>query len=320
MTGVIPTQFEPLAIVSRSGVDESVHFGALVALNAGGTVAFSVGDPNVTIFPRSATKPFQALAMVRSGLSLSPEQLALVCASHSGQAVHQQTVRDILTTANLDETALLNTAGFSIHVPTAHEAIRSGGGKTPIQMDCSGKHAGMLATCVLNGWTTDNYLHAEHPLQIAITNTITDISGAAPVAIGTDGCGAPAHVIPLIHLARAMRALAVGDAGPEGRQVFDAMERFPHMVAGDDRHVTAIASAIPGLAAKDGADSIYVAAMSDGRAVALKLSDGSGRALPTVLLAALQRLGIDVSQVPESVAEIVLGHGKPVGSVRAINI
>ena len=320
MTGVVPTQFEPLAIVSRSGVDESVHFGALVALNADGSVAFSVGDPNVTIFPRSATKPFQALAMVRAGLSLPAEQLALVCASHSGQAVHQQTVRDILATVNLDETALLNTAGFSIHVPTAHEVIRSGGGKTPIQMDCSGKHAGMLATCVLNGWTTDNYLHPEHPLQLAITNTITDVTGATPVAIGTDGCGAPAHVITLLHLARAMRALAVGDAGPEGRQVFDAMERFPHMVAGDDRHVTAIASAIPGLAAKDGADSIYVAAMDDGRAVALKLSDGSGRALPTVLLAALKRLGIDTTHGPSSVAEIVLGHGQPVGAVRAVNI
>ena len=320
MTGVIPSQFEPLAIVSRSGVDESVHFGALVALNSDGSIAFSVGDPEVTVFPRSATKPLQALAMVRAGLKLPAEQLALVCASHSGQAIHQQTARDILATVNLDETALMNTAGFSIHVPTAHEVIRSGGGKTPIQMDCSGKHAGMLATCVLNGWTTDNYLHPEHPMQIAITNTITDVTGVAPVAIGTDGCGAPAHVIPLVHLARAMRALAVGDAGPEGRQVFDAMEQFPHMVAGDDRHVTAIASAIPGLAAKDGADSIYVAAMSDGRAVALKLSDGSGRALPTVLLAALQRLGIDVSGVPHTVAEIVLGHGKPVGNVRAINI
>jgi L-asparaginase II len=178
----------------------------------------------------------------------------------------------------------------------------------------------MLATCVLNGWTTDNYLHPEHSLQLAITNTITDVTGAAPVAIGIDGCGAPAHVITLLHLARAMRALAVGDAGPEGRQVFDAMERFPHMVAGDDRHVTAIASAIPGLAAKDGADSIYVAAMDDGRAVALKLSDGSGRALPTVLLAALQRLGIDTTHVPSTVAEIVLGHGQPVGAVRAVNI
>jgi L-asparaginase II len=92
------------------------------------------------------------------------------------------------------------------------------------------------------------------------------------------------------------------------------------MIAGDDRHTTAIASAIPGLAAKDGAESIYVAAMDDGRAVALKLSDGSGRGTATVLLAALQRLGVDVSAVPNSVNEVVLGHGKPVGGVRAVNI
>jgi L-asparaginase II len=178
----------------------------------------------------------------------------------------------------------------------------------------------MLATCVINGWPTANYLDPDHPLQVAITETITEVTGAVPVAIGTDGCGAPAHVIPLHHLAKAMRALAVGDAGAEGRLIFDAMEKYPHMVAGDDRHVTAIASAVPGLAAKDGAESIYVAAMSDGRAVALKLSDGSGRGISTVLLAALHRLGIDVSDVPPSVAEVVLGHGKPVGGVRAVNI
>lgn len=320
MTGVLPSQFEPLAIVSRSGVDESVHFGALVALNSDGSVAFSVGDPDVTIFPRSATKPLQALAMVRAGLKLPAEQLALVCASHSGQDMHQQMAKKILATVGLDETSLMNTPDFAIHVQTAHESIRSNIGKTALQMDCSGKHSGMLATCVINGWSTNDYLHPDHPLQVAITQTITDVTGVEPVAIGTDGCGAPAHVIPLLHLARSLRALAIGEAGLPGQEVFDAMEQYPFMVAGEGRHVTAIASAIPGLAAKDGAESIYVAAMNDGRAVALKLSDGSGRALPTVLLAALQRLGIDTSGVPTSVAEIVLGHGQPVGGVRAINI
>jgi L-asparaginase II len=320
MTGVTPTQFAPLAIVSRGGVDESIHFGALVALNSHGEIAFSVGDPQVTIFPRSATKPFQALAMVRAGLSLPAEQLALVCASHSGQDIHQDTARSILASVSLDESALLNTPGFCVHVQSAHESIRSGRGKTALQMDCSGKHAGMLATCVINGWSTNDYLNTDHPLQIAITETIAEVTGALPVAISTDGCGAPAHVIELHRLARAMRALAVGEAGLEGRAVFAAMEQFPHMIAGDDRHTTVIASAIPGLAAKDGAESIYVAAMDDGRSVALKLSDGSGRGTATVLLAALQRLGVDVSAVPNSVNEVVLGHGKPVGGVRAVNI
>jgi L-asparaginase II len=320
MTGVAPTQFAPLAVVSRGGIDESIHFGALVALNSQGDIAFRVGDPEITIFPRSATKPFQALAMVRAGLSLPAEQLAVVCASHSGQDIHQHTVSSILASVGLDVTALLNTPGYCMHVPSAHESIRTGRGKTALQMDCSGKHAGMLATCAINGWPTTDYLDSNHPLQIAITETISELTGAPPVAISTDGCGAPAHVIALHHLAQAMRALAVGDAGPEGRMIFDAMEKYPHMIAGDDRHVTAIASAIPGLAAKDGAESIYVAAMSDGRAVALKISDGSGRGIATVLLAALQRLGIDVSAVPASVTEVVLGHGKTVGGVRAVNI
>jgi L-asparaginase II len=320
MTGVAPAQFAPLAIVSRGGVDESVHFGALVALDSHGEIAFSVGDPQVTIFPRSATKPFQALAMVRAGLSLPADQLALVCASHSGQDIHQDTARSILASVGLNESALLNTPGFCVHVPSAHESIRTGRGKTALQMDCSGKHAGMLATCVINGWSTNDYLSSDHPLQIVITKTIAEVTGAPPVAISTDGCGAPAHVIELHRLARAMRALAVGDAGPEGREVFMAMEKYPHMIAGDDRHTTVIASAIPGLAAKDGAESIYVAAMDDGRAVALKLSDGSGRGIATVLLAALQRLGVDVSAVSPSVTEVVLGHGKPVGGVRAVNI
>jgi L-asparaginase II len=306
--------------VSRGGVDESVHFGALIALNSHGEIAFSVGDPQVTIFPRSATKPFQALAMVRAGLSLPADQLALVCASHSGQDIHQDTARSILASVGLNESALLNTPGFCVHVPSAHKSIRTGRGKTALQMDCSGKHAGMLATCVINGWSTNDYLSSDHPLQIVITKTIAEVTGAPPVAISTDGCGAPAHVIELHRLARAMRALAVGDAGPEGREVFMAMEKYPHMIAGDDRHTTVIASAIPGLAAKDGAESIYVAAMDDGRAVALKLSDGSGRGIATVLLAALQRLGVDVSAVSPSVTEVVLGHGKPVGGVRAVNI
>lgn len=320
MTGVDPSQFEPLAIVSRSGVDESVHFGALVALNQSGDVSFSVGDPNVGIYPRSSTKPFQAVAMVRAGLTLASERLALVCASHNGEPIHLDTARAILESAGLTEHDLHNTPDFPLHVPSAHAAIRDGMVKTPLQMNCSGKHSGMLATCVKNGWPIDSYLDADHPLQVAITSTITELTEAEPVAIGVDGCGAPAHVMSLSGLATAMRKIAVGAAGDAGNQVFTAMSQHPHVVGGDGRHVTAIVSHVPGLFAKDGAESVYVAATGDGRAVALKMSDGSGRATPTVLLAALHRLGVDVSRVPDSVREVVLGHGQPVGEVRAVGI
>ena len=315
-----PGQFAPLAVVSRSGVDESVHFGALVALQPNGEVSFSVGDPRVAIYPRSSTKPFQALAMVQSGLSLSPQQLALVCASHNGEALHLETARQILASAGLGEDALLNTVDFPLHVASAHEAIRRGDAKSSLQMNCSGKHSGMLATCVLNGWPLDSYLDVNHPLQQAITGTISETTQQQPLAIGIDGCGAPAHVVELVGLARAMRTIAVGDAGTAGTQVFEAMSQHPYVVGGEGRHVTSIVSHIPGLFAKDGAESVYVAATKEGHAVALKMSDGSGRATPTVLLAALQRLGVDTSGVPDSIREVVLGHGQPVGDVRAVGI
>lgn len=315
-----PRQFAPLAVVSRSGVDESVHFGALVALKSNGEVSFSVGDPRVAIYPRSSTKPFQALAMVQSGLSLSPQQLALVCASHNGEALHLETARQILASAGLGEDALLNTVDFPLHVASAHEAIRRGDAKSSLQMNCSGKHSGMLATCVLNGWPLDSYLDVNHPLQQAITDTIAETTQQQPLAIGIDGCGAPAHVVELVGLARAMRAIAVGDAGTAGTQVFEAMSQHPYVVGGEGRHVTTIVSHVPGLFAKDGAESVYVAATKEGHAVALKMSDGSGRATPTVLLAALQRLGVDTSGVPDSIREVVLGHGQPVGDVRAVGI
>lgn len=320
MTGVRAEQFEPLAIVTRSGVDESIHFGAVVGLNRDGAVEFAVGDPNVEIFPRSSTKPFQALAMVRAGLSLPPEQLALVCASHNGEEIHQGTALAILASVGLDDSALLNTRDHPLLPAAAHEAIRQGKEKSSLQMNCSGKHSGMVATCVINGWSTSNYLEQDHPLQVAITDVVTELTGSVPMAIGTDGCGAPAHVMELVGLARAMRAMAIGDAGESGIRVYEAMSRHPHMVAGTGRPTTAIVGAIPGLFAKDGAESVYVAAMNDGRAVALKLSDGSGRATPTVLLAALRELGIDVSGVPDSVREIVYGHGRPVGEVRALGL
>ena len=318
MSGVRPEQFVPLAVVRRSGVDESVHFGACVGLASDGSIAFSLGDPHIQIFPRSSTKPLQALATVRAGLLLPPEKLALVCSSHNGEDAHQNMVLEILSEFGLSENDLGNTADHPMHIDSAHAAIRNGKPKSALQMGCSGKHSGMLATCVINGWPTTGYLEQAHPLQQAITATIADVTGKDASAIGVDGCGAPAHVIELVGMARAMRAMAIGEAGDSGLQIYAAMSQFPFMVGGTGRDVTTIVSAVPGLFAKDGADAVYVAGMADGRAVALKLSDGSGRGAPTVLLAALHKLGIDVSAVPESIVEVVYGHGKRVGEVRAI--
>ena len=318
MTGISPSQFVPVAIVTRSGVDESAHFGAVVCLGRNGDIEFSLGDPLAQIFPRSCTKPIQALAMVRAGLSLPPEKLALVCSSHNGEAIHQQTALAILAEFGLDESALGNTHDYPMHTHSAHDAIRAGLPKSALQMGCSGKHSGMVATCVINGWSIENYLEQDHPLQQAITRTVAEATGHDAFAIGIDGCGAPAHVVELVGLARAMRAMATGAAGESGTQIYNAMSQFPYMVGGKGRDVTTIVSGIEGLFAKDGADAVYAAALPDGRAVALKMSDGFGRGSQTVLLAGLRKLGVDISHVDNSIVENVYGHGKPVGSVRAI--
>ncbi len=314
-----PENFVPVAITTRSGMDESVHFGAVVGLGPSGEIEFAVGDPNAIIYPRSANKPMQAVAMVRAGLSLPPELLALTCASHDGTPMHIAGVQRILGAAGLGPEALGNTAGLPLDPAAAEAVIRAGGERSPLLMTCSGKHSSMLLTCVHNGWAHDSsYLDVDHPLQVALTNGIDELCDEPHAHIGVDGCGAPAHAMSLAGLARAYRTIAIGGAGVAGDEVYRAMTSHPEMVGGDTCQATPIMQHIPGLIAKDGADGVFGAALPDGRAVALKISDGADRARPAVLLAALQALGIDTTAVAALVEERIMGHGRQVGSVRAI--
>lgn len=314
-----PEAFAPVAITRRSGCDESVHFGAVVGLAPNGSVEFAVGDPTTAIYPRSSNKPIQALAMVRAGLRLPPDLLALVCASHDGTPRHLEGVRRILATVGLDDRALANTPDLPLDEAAAEAVLRAGGGRTALQMDCSGKHSGMLACSVINGWPADaGYLSPLHPLQQLITATIDEVAGETHSHIGIDGCGLPAHVISLLGLARAFRAIATDAAGPACTEVFTAMTAHPDLVGGDHRDVTHFMRGVTGLMAKDGADGVFAAALPDGRAVALKIADGSNRARPPVVVAALRALDIDTSAVEPLVTEWIMGHGRHVGEVRAI--
>jgi L-asparaginase II len=256
---------------------------------------------------------------VRAGLSLAPEQLAVVCASHDGTEVHLAVVRSVLAGAGLDDTALATTPDLPLDVATAEAVLRGGGTRTPLQMNCSGKHSGMLATCVVNGWPhlDGAYLDPDHPLQRAIGATIAELAGEAPGHVGVDGCGAPAHALTLLGLARAVRSIATGAAGPAGVDVATAMTTHPVLVGGNARDVTLLMRHVPGLVAKDGAEGVFAAALADGRAVAMKIADGANRARPPVMLAALERLGVDVAAVAPHVEQPILGHGRPVGAVRA---
>lgn len=314
-----PDSFVAVAITSRSGIDESVHFGAVVALGPSGDIEFAAGDPSAIILPRSANKPLQGVAMVRAGLQLPPDLLALGCASHDGTPMHIDAVRRILTSAGLGPESLGNTAGLPLDPAAAEAVIRAGGSRSPLLMTCSGKHSCMLATCVLHGWPSDTtYLDVDHPLQVAITATIDELSGETHHAIAVDGCGAPAHAYSLAGLARAFRAIATGAAGDAGDQVYAAMTRHPEMVGGDTCQATKIMRGLPGLMVKDGAEGVMAAALPDGRAVALKISDGADRPRPAVLLAGLHALGIDMSEMAPLVEERIMGHGRQVGVVRAL--
>ena len=304
-----------LAEVVRSGYVEGTHTGSVVALRADGTTALALGDLARPIFPRSSNKPLQAYGMLRAGWRpADPEQLALATASHSGEGAHLDVVRRML--GSLGEDSLKCPPSLPLSEVAAHGTLARGGGPTRLQMNCSGKHAAMLATCVANGWPTENYLDRDSPLQQAVTAGIEELAGEQVLHVAVDGCGAPQHALTLPGLARAFRRLATASEGP-AREVADAMRSSPFLVGGTDRDVTRLMQGLPGLVAKDGAEGVYACALPDGRSVALKIEDGAGRARTPVLVAALRLLGETGPVLDELATEPFLGGGAVVGEVRA---
>lgn len=311
-----------VAEIVRSGFVEGHHYGSVVALDSAGDVEWSVGMVDEAILPRSCNKPIQALGMVRAGLKLEPELLALACASHSGEPFHVEGARRILAGAGLDESALQTPLDYPLDDAAREDVIRAGGGKSSILMNCSGKHAAMLATCVLNGWSIDDYLDPKHPLQVAIAATFADLTGEPVDVVAVDGCGAPLLSTSLIGLARAFRAIAIAESGPLA-EIANAIRNHPAYVSGTTRDELALLTAIPGSIGKAGAESCYAVALADGRAFALKTDDGAPRVRPVLMAAALERSGVLETEGVDAVAVratgelLLLGGGKPVGEIRA---
>ena len=299
-----------LAEYVRDGVVESVHRGYLVALSADGSVNLALGDSEHLIFPRSCVKSIQGAAMVRAGLKLEPRLLALGCSSHSGSEEHLLAVREILALAKLDESALQ----CMLDKPLGDQERRAWGDKpaTRISMNCSGKHAAMLLTCVTHGWPIENYLDPAHPLQVAIKAELEALSGEKITLTSTDGCGAPLFLMSVIGLARAIRAITLS-TDPVHQVVLDASRNFPEMVAGKGRLTTQMIEAVPGLYMKDGAEAVEIASMPDGRTLVFKVADGSLRPFRVLVHAGLKRLGIDSPYE----AENVLGGDRVIGTIRA---
>ncbi len=311
-----------VADIVRSGFVEGHHYGSVVALAADGSVDWSVGAVDVPILPRSCNKPIQALAMVRLGLDLPDELLALVCASHSGEPFHLEGVRRILAVAGIEERALQTPPGFPLDDEAREAMIRDGVAENPTAMNCSGKHAGMLVTCALNGWDQATYREPDHPLQQAIAETFAELTGEPVAAVAVDGCGAPLLSASLTGLARAFARLATAPDGPEAR-VAGAIRHHPEWVSGTRRDERALLTALPGAIGKAGAESCYAVALPDGRAFALKTDDGAPRVRPVLMAAALRRSGVDAEPGVDAAAlwrtgvVELLGGGVPVGEIRA---
>jgi L-asparaginase II len=303
-------QGEILLEVVRNEMVESIHSGHLLITDKVGKSILELGDLDSLIYPRSAIKAIQAAAMLRAGLEVSPKQLALICASHAGSSEHLEVATSILAGAGLSEKDLQNTKDKPLGIS---ERLAWGDrSSTSLAANCSGKHAGMLATCRVNGWDISNYKDPSHPLQKLIKREFENLTGAEINKVGIDGCGAPLFALSLRDLANAFRNL-VQSSDDIYKQVINSCRSNPIMVAGLGRLPTILMSKVAGLFVKDGAEGVMVIATDSGEVIVWKMSEGSQRGAATLALASLSHLQIEV----ELEREFVLGGGQVVGEIRA---
>ncbi|MDR7302202.1 asparaginase [Haloactinomyces albus] len=314
----------PLVELIRGDLREGVHHGSVVVLGPDGSVLHSAGDVTTPMFPRSSNKPAQVAGMLRAGLDLPDDaDLAMAAASHNGEPAHLFRIRELLDRHDLAEDALQCPADWPLREADRDERAAERSGKQRITMNCSGKHAAMLATCVQRGWTTEDYLDAKHPLQVTLHGTIAGLAGEPIAATSVDGCGAPLLAMSLTGLARSFTNLVT--AGHPQRRVADAMRTHPWLVAGTGREDTRLMQAVPGLLSKSGAEGVLAMALPDGHAIAMKISDGAARARVPVAIGALRALGradageVDSEELAALAEEPLFGGGKPVGTVRLLS-
>jgi L-asparaginase II len=301
----------------RSGFLESVHRGALVVLDADGGVSDAHGAVDRPVLPRSSNKPVQATALLAAGWQpRSQEELAIGAASHNGEDGHRDLVAGMLAAAGLGPDDLGCPPALPMHEATRARWLAEGRAPDRLAMNCSGKHAAMLAACVASGWPTEGYLERDHPLQQAIEARLAESAEEPVEAVVVDGCGAPQHALTLTGLARGVLSLVQAAEGTHERSVADAMRAHPWLVAGTDREDTGLMGAVPGLLVKGGADGVHVAALPGSGAVALKLDDGGDRGRTPALCAGLIGLGVDAGVLAPWALTPVSGGNGVVGEIR----
>jgi L-asparaginase II len=294
----------PVARVFRGDVVESAHWGSAAAVDADGRLRYRVGDPHLVTFLRSSAKPFQAIPVVESGAArkfdFTSKELAIMTASHSGEDFHVEAVRSILDKIGLSPEHLK----CGVHVPHRYEAMKTnpepGSQFSPLEHNCSGKHAGMLALAVFKGLSVEDYLSPDHPVQRIITKTIADICRypEEKILIAIDGCSVPAHAMPLYNMALGYARLISPNSVPKEQAkaysaISMAMLEYPEMVGGTGRFDTVIAHT-PGesLITKGGAEALECFAfVNRGMGAALKITDGGRRAIHSVAVELLYKMG-----------------------------
>ncbi|MCF7809000.1 MAG: asparaginase [Candidatus Marinimicrobia bacterium] len=296
--------------IIRSEKVESIHKATAVVTNARGEIIQSFGDPELQTYVRSSAKPLQAMAVIRSGafkkFGLTEKELAAICSSHSGEAIHTDTVHSIFNKAGLSEDLL----SCGVHPPidkiSAHRLQQDGEEPQQIHNNCSGKHAGMLCTCAQWGENTENYLDPEHPSQTFIHDIVCEYTGETSIHRGIDGCSAPVFYLSLSKLARSFAAITEQETD-ERKLVFRSMTSNPYLVGGNQRFDTALMESFPGrIMSKGGAEAVSAAGfiLPDGQVygLAIKVMDGNYRVIGQMVLSILKEMGFIDGPMPEKLS------------------
>lgn len=286
-----------LVEVTRGDLVESIHRGSIAIADADGTIRFALGDIETPVYPRSSLKPIQALPLIESGAAeafgLSDEEVALACASHSGEPMHTERVAAWLARIGLSETDLACGPQAPRYEPALEAMLRVGGKPSRLQNNCSGKHAGFLTLARHWNVATAGYERVDHPVQQAAATSLRALSGVKDLPWGVDGCTAPNFALPLTGFARALAKLA-GNKTPGAARIVRCMIAHPELVAGSGRACTALMHSSGGRAAvKIGAEGVYAGILPERElGVALKIDDGAARAAETAIAAILDKLGV----------------------------
>ena len=324
-------QDNPILVeVTRGALVESGHRGAVAIADADGRVLLALGDIERPLYPRSAVKALQALPLIESGAAdafgLGAAELAIACASHSGEDAHIDAVRALLAKAGLDEQQLACGAHWPIGERASRELMRAGKSPTAIHNNCSGKHAGMLATAVHLGFDTSGYERPEHPVQQEIRRVISEVCGVELEGddMGIDGCSVPTFALSLAAVATGFARLASGrglerERAKAARRLMDACFAAPDLVAGEGRFDTIVMRGLRGAAfVKGGAEGVHCAALPAlGIGIAVKVDDGTKRGAEMVLAILLAKLVAGAEQVlaGQLAGEMRTWRGVKVGAV-----